>query len=80
MQFHIHDQKDANYEVKITGVDAISLYDIDAITQLYIIFIILILEFNDQVKQLHTHVGAHCGPNVTSLLWVTYRTIISIRL
>ena len=34
-----------------------------------LIFIILILKFNNQVKQLLTHVGTHCRPNVTSLLW-----------
>ena len=36
-----------------------------------LLFIILILKFNNQVKQLHTHVETHCEPNVTSLLWVT---------
>ena len=37
-----------------------------------LIFIILILKFNNQMKQLLTHVGTHCGPNVTSLLWVAH--------
>ena len=36
-----------------------------------LIFIILILKFNDQVKQLLTHVVTHCGPKVTLLLWLT---------
>ena len=30
-----------------------------------LIFIILILKFNNQMKQLPTHVETHCGPNVT---------------
>ena len=33
-----------------------------------LIFIILILKFNNQVKQLLTHVGIYCGLNVTLLL------------
>ena len=37
-----------------------------------LIFTILILKFNNQVKQLLTHVGTNSGPNVTSLLWVTF--------
>ena len=43
-----------------------------------LIFIILILKFNNQVKQLITHVGTHCGPNVTSLLWVTHLPIFIV--
>ena len=37
-----------------------------------LIFIILILKFDNQVKQFPTHVGTYCWPNVTSLLWVTH--------
>ena len=37
-----------------------------------LIFIILILKFNNEVNQLLTHVGTHCWPNVTSLLWVIH--------
>ena len=37
-----------------------------------LIFIILILKFNNQVNLLLTHVGTQCEPNVTSLLWVTW--------
>ena len=37
-----------------------------------LIFIILILKFNNQVEQLPTHVETPCGLNVASVLWVTY--------
>ena len=37
-----------------------------------LIFLILILKFNNQVNQLSTHVGTHCLQNVTSHLWVAH--------
>ena len=37
-----------------------------------LIFIILILKFNNQVGQHCTHVETHCGPNVTLLLWIRF--------
>ena len=40
-----------------------------------LIFMILILKFNNQVGKLPTHVETYCWPNVTSLLWVTFRNL-----
>ena len=39
-----------------------------------LIFIILILKFNNQVKQLPTHDGTQCGQNVT-LPYVTWASM-----
>ena len=36
-----------------------------------LIFIILILKHNNPVVQVPTYVETYCGPNASSLLWVT---------